>query len=129
MGVMSTSPVHAWQADPVIAAVRGELAKKGIRANQLPGLIGGSQAYWGRRMIADTEMSVSDLRSLARLLGVPVAKFFEEDETAPHAGREGRLAHSEGLEPPTCCFGVGCHECQGPDADVIEIFTRQGVLL
>lgn len=95
---------------------------------------------------------MGDLRSLAALFGMRVADFFKDDEAAPPI-REGRRARSEGLEPPTCCFGVsgcahdrdevcckldGCHECHEPHlevvntddlADVIEIFSGRQVLL
>jgi transcriptional regulator with XRE-family HTH domain len=81
--------VHEWQSDPVIATIRAELARRGIRPAALPRLLGNSQAYWGRRMIGDTELSVSDLRLVADLLGVSVATFFADDDKAPRPEPRG----------------------------------------
>jgi len=85
----TASAIPAWQADPVIAAIRAELARKGIRPAALPRLIGNSQAYWSRRLTGDIDLSVSDLRLMADLLRVSVATFFADDEKAPRPEPRG----------------------------------------
>lgn len=96
----TASAIPAWQADPVIAAIRAELARKGIRPAALPRLIGNSQAYWSRRLTGDIDLSVSDLRLMADLLQVSVATFFAEDEKAPRPEpRGGRAWEDSNFQP------------------------------
>lgn len=88
---MTAATQPEWQADPVIATIRAELARKGISKSALPGILGNSQAYWGRRMIGETAFDVHDLRLLADLVGVPVAAFFADDAKAPRPEPRGSL--------------------------------------
>lgn len=101
-----TSHAHSWMGDPVIATIRAELARRGIRHRDLPSLAGQSQAYWARRLLGETDLSVNDLRAIARALGLPVVSFFADEET-PAASAAGAVARPEGFEPPTFCLAVG----------------------
>lgn len=97
----ATSATPDWHRDPVITTIRAELARRGIRPAALPQLLGFSQAYWARRLIADTDLSVSDLRLLADLLEVPVASFFAEDDKAPRPEPGGQRARRDSNPQPS----------------------------
>lgn len=118
-----------WTQSPVAANVRAEMARRGVTANRLPALIGQTQSYWARRMTGRTPFDANDLLSLAGVLGVHAGVFFPApgDENAPQATPGGRVARSEGFEPPTCWLGVEDDEPEDQDADVLDFFTGRRV--
>lgn len=91
-----------WTKNPVAANVRAEMARRGVSANRLPGLVGESQSYWARRMTGRTPFDVNDLIALAQLLEVHPGVFFEGTTNAPQVEPAGRQpVRRQGLEPRT----------------------------
>lgn len=63
------APASGWQRDPVIASIRAELARKGIRPNALPKLDGWPSHSLRRRFATKIENETHDIRSIQMLLG------------------------------------------------------------
>ena len=112
---MTAAAQPEWQADPVIATIRAELARKGIPTSALPGILGNSQAYWGRRMTGAAPFDVYDLRLLADLISVPVAAFFAEDAKAPRPEPRGTRAWRDSNPQPS-----------GLESNVVEVYFGEG---
>lgn len=66
----------------VPAAVRAELARAGVKQVEIAGMLGIAQASISRRLNGHQEFSASELETISRRLGVPVAVFFGEGVSA-----------------------------------------------
>jgi transcriptional regulator with XRE-family HTH domain len=63
------------------AAVRAEMARRGVRQSHVAVAIKRSQAAVSARLSGEVEFSVSELVTVAGLLDVPVASLIPADES------------------------------------------------
>jgi len=80
----------------VAGEVRAHLARRGISGNQAALRLGWTQPYMSRRLSGNVAFNVADLAAIARLLQVPVTRFFD----SPDAGTEGEVMSSWISSPP-----------------------------
>lgn len=73
---MSTNPRQP--VGPLQAAIRAEMARRGFTQKQLADLLGMSQPTVSGRMTGRTDFTVSEVRAVARWLGVPLVALLED---------------------------------------------------
>jgi transcriptional regulator with XRE-family HTH domain len=61
------------------ANIRAEMARNGLTQRDLAALLGLSQPTVSARLRGRTDFTVSEVRAIARWLGVPVAVLIRED--------------------------------------------------
>ena len=70
--------------------VRAELSRQRWSGRQAAVALGVTNTYISRRTSGTTPMDPSDLAMFSSLLGVPVARFFDDTQKAPTRMGEGR---------------------------------------
>jgi hypothetical protein len=62
----------------VASEVRAMMAKRRVRVNHLPRILGKSQSYWERRVNGPVPFDADDLAKIAKVLEVKVSRFFDQ---------------------------------------------------